>query len=169
MGDDRRRSSPSPERRVRRKYSESPPRSPPRRSSRQQSRSPPRRREDEAERHRGPHNRRHSTSSRSPTRRVDFQGERHRGGGRGGGGRYQNKREGEEDFGGKERWGKPGDFDEDQKQIPDKHVDPDFGLSGALAAETNTVKYVFSFRLYFHMHRILFYLMFCFLFFPIVL
>lgn len=27
-----------------------------------------------------------------------------------------------------------------QEELPDKEVKPDFGLSGALAAETNTVK-----------------------------
>lgn len=28
----------------------------------------------------------------------------------------------------------------EQEELPDKEVKPDFGLSGALAAETNTVK-----------------------------
>lgn len=35
-------------------------------------------------------------------------------------------------------WGKPGEAEEEA--APDKEVEPEFGLSGALAAETNKVK-----------------------------
>ncbi|EFN53416.1 hypothetical protein CHLNCDRAFT_58505 [Chlorella variabilis] len=56
----------------------------------------------------------------------------------GGGGGPRRRRGGGE--GGEENmaWGKPGEQEEDA--APDVEVDPEFGLSGALAAETNKVK-----------------------------
>ncbi len=76
--------------------------------------------------------------------REDRDGGRDGGRGRGGGGRGRGRRshQREDDYnqGGKERWGKPGEFDDEEEQLPDKEPEPDFGLSGALAAETNTVK-----------------------------
>jgi hypothetical protein len=35
-------------------------------------------------------------------------------------------------------WGRPGE--QEEEAVPDKEVEPEFGLSGALAAETNKVK-----------------------------
>lgn len=61
------------------------------------------------------------------------------GGGRGRG-RHSHQQEDDYNQGGKERWGKPGGLDDEEDQLPDKEPEPDFGLSGALAAETNTVK-----------------------------
>ncbi|KAL4542928.1 hypothetical protein Ndes2526B_g03612 [Nannochloris sp. 'desiccata'] len=75
----------------------------------------------------------------------DRKGQGYRGdGGRGGGvgrgrGRRSHQQEDGYNQGGKERWGKPGEFDEEEDQLPDIEPEPDFGLSGALAAETNTV------------------------------
>ncbi|KAL4852743.1 Serine/threonine-protein phosphatase 4 regulatory subunit 3 [Chlorella vulgaris] len=56
----------------------------------------------------------------------------------GGGGMGGRRRRGGGD-GGEENmaWGKPGEGDEEE--LPDKEVEPEFGLSGALAAETNKV------------------------------
>ena len=67
-------------------------------------------------------------------------------GGRGGGGFRGGGRRGrpggrDEDIGSM-KWGRPGEMDEDEEKIPEKEPEPDFGLSGALAAETNTVKCV---------------------------
>jgi len=74
----------------------------------------------------------------------DGQGYRGDGGRNGGGGRgrvrHSHQQEDDYNQGGKERWGKPGGFDDEEDQLPDKEPEPDFGLSGALAAETKTVK-----------------------------
>ncbi|KAL6784378.1 hypothetical protein ACKKBF_B01555 [Auxenochlorella protothecoides x Auxenochlorella symbiontica] len=53
-----------------------------------------------------------------------------------GGARGRGRREGGEGDGNGMSWGRPGEI---QEELPDKEVKPDFGLSGALAAETNTV------------------------------
>lgn len=52
-----------------------------------------------------------------------------------GGGRRRRR----DDGGGDENmaWGKPGE--QEEEEVPDKEVEPEFGLSGALAAETNKV------------------------------
>jgi smad nuclear-interacting protein 1 len=89
--------------------------------------------------------------SESPRDRSDEDGNDrgYRGnGGRGGGGTRDNGRgrgrrpRDQDDFnqGGKELWGKPGELDDKEEQLPEKEPEPNFGLSGALAAETNTVK-----------------------------
>lgn len=55
--------------------------------------------------------------------------------GAGPGGRRRRRDDG--DDGGNMAWGKPGEQEEEAP--PDKEVEPEFGLSGALAAETNRV------------------------------
>lgn len=105
------RRSSSPSERYERNRRYSHSRSPPRRrSNRSRSRSPPRRRQAER--------------SRSPPRRRDNNK------------RNQNNQErGNKKF----EWGRPEDNVRVEEE-PIEKVEPNFGLSGKLAAETNTVK-----------------------------
>lgn len=100
-----------------RRYSRS--RSPPRRHSRSRSpvrrnsRSPPRRRRD----------------SRSPPRRKrDSSPRRH------------DKKDRREKLAVKHEWGRPEDNAKIEEEEEVEKIEPNFGLSGKLAAETNTVK-----------------------------
>lgn len=114
MGSPSRSRSRSPTRSSR--YSRS--RSPPRR--RRDSRSPPRRRRDS----RSPPARRRS---RSPYKsRPDAP-------------RRQDKRDRKEKLAVKHEWGRPEDNAKEEEEEVVEKMEPNFGLSGKLAAETNTV------------------------------
>lgn len=108
----------SPPNRYERRYSRS--RSPPRR--RRDSRSPPRRRDSRSpprRRRDSPPRQRH-VNDRGGSNRRDFNKE-----GNGGNKKFQ--------------WGRPEDNNKVEEE-PVEKVEPNFGLSGKLAAETNTVK-----------------------------
>ena len=151
MPGDRSRRSRSPERI--RKYSKSPDRGGDQHKaqrSRWRSRSRSRDRSSSRDRHRD----RRRSPSRSPARRdyrdhsgpprdrpPGFNGGGRRGGGFGSGrGRGRGNRDNDDGPQGRERWGKAEDIQNEEESMPEKEPEPDFGLSGVLAAETNTIK-----------------------------